>query len=154
MTGGLWLPPAKNSIVFGLPDVLAGKNNAKVMFSQADIASSTLGAATGSIVQPLRLTTTGTVVVPAGAVVNPAGATLALNFATGTFSGTFSLKDPNPLNTKQIIVRSNSFYGALVPRLNQGQGYFLLNQLPKVAGDTSTNTPTLSGLVTLQGLVP
>ncbi|MDB6116295.1 MAG: Flagellar hook-length control protein FliK [Verrucomicrobiaceae bacterium] len=149
--GGLWNAPAPGTVVLGVSEVADGDNNAKLAFSLADIANSALGVAGGgSISQQLRLTSTNTAVMPAGATANPSAATLVLNVSNGTFSGGFSLKDSNPLNSKQIITRSSSFYGALVPRLNRGQGFFLLNQLPQTRGQTPDNTPTMSGLVILR----
>ena len=152
VTGGLWKAPAPGSLLFGLPVTIIN-NNAQVDFASAGISSATQ-AVNGKVVQPLRLTSTNTISFPSGSIANPIAATLALNLTSGTFSGAFTLKDPNPLVPTQTVTRTSSCYGALVPRLNQGLGFFLLNQLPASAGDTTSNTPALSGLAEFQALQP
>ena len=149
VSGGPWQKPVAGSIIFDAQDVIAPATNAAVEFTGANIGQAGL-AAVGYLQQTMRLTTTGGAVIDGGVSANPAGVSVALNLTAGTFSGSFTLKDPNPLSPLQIITRKCTYSGVLLPGLNMGLGYFLLDQLPASPGDTMANTPMLSGAVELQ----
>jgi hypothetical protein len=82
----------------------------------------------------------------------PRVTSLKVTSSTGAFSGLFSLVDPNPLAPSTNIPRSKVPYQGLVYRDGANlvaRGYFLLNNLPRVALETSSNTATVSGKVQL-----
>ncbi|HEY1082457.1 MAG TPA: putative Ig domain-containing protein [Prosthecobacter sp.] len=89
--------------------------------------------------------------LPKAGVLNPQGFTLSLNAATGLFTGSFKLADENPAKAGQILRRTVSFQGALIPGQDKGAGYFLLPELPSatVKGSSLSNTPVWSGSVEL-----
>ncbi|HEY1082458.1 MAG TPA: fibronectin type III domain-containing protein [Prosthecobacter sp.] len=90
-------------------------------------------------------------VVAKPGTLNPQGFTLSLNAATGLFTGSFKLADENPAKAGQILRRTVSFQGALIPGQDKGAGYFLLPELPSatVKGSSLSNTPVWSGSVEL-----
>lgn len=136
LIGGKYAKPAAGTLILGLP--VQSTNNATLDFSEAGFACS----------QPLRITSTNTAAVPANANV----VTLTLNATTGAINGGFTRKDPNPSNHALTISRSATYFGALVPRLSQGVGHFLLAQMPDPVGPpvtTLTTSPILSGQVVL-----
>ncbi len=149
--GGRYFAPGKGALVLGLLDVAAGSNNAGLVFSKAGIATAKVSAS-GSFHQLLRVTKTNTSVFPTGTVANPAAMRLSFVPATGVYSGSFTLSDSNPLLSAQTLIRSVAYSGVLAPHGGSSFGYFLLNQLPAVAGQTALNTPQLSGLATLDKL--
>ncbi len=138
LTGGLYAAPTSGSIVFGLPNVAAGTNNAKLIFSEGGIGSAAY--ATGSnhtLIQGLRITGTNTVSMPTIAQGNIANITMStFSMSTGAVGGVFTLKDGG-------VTRLNvPWSGVLVPRLSKGYGQFQLAQMP-----TITTSPPLSGNV-------
>lgn len=73
---------------------------------------------------------------------------------TGTFTGRFTLRDNNPtlLPVERAVVRTVAFQGLIVDGV--AEGYFIVNQLPAVAGDTPANTAQQGGKVLVQPVVP
>lgn len=106
-------------------------NNAQINFTEAGIAAANQGP---NASQTFQLTTTHRTLF-GSATTNPCTTTLTLNPSTGTFRGTFNLKDGT-------TTRTVSYQGILVQQL--GHGYFTLPQLP-----LTTTTPILSGQVEL-----
>ena len=168
--GGVYALPPANTPVIGLNGVGTG-NNAKLVFSEGDLASSTLagpgspqGSISGTLNQALRITTTNAVVMPTGSTSgvanNPGSVTLTLTAGTGLISGNFTLtKDNDPTDTTfpyTVITRSVPWSGVLVPRLSKGMGQFQLPQLPAVAvppstiNTTTATSPILSGEAILE----
>ena len=104
-----------------------------------------------------RITNLNTLVMPVGAVANPAALTFALNAATGALSGTFTLaKDPDPTDHVlpiALLSRKVAFAGVIVPRvsINKGVGYFLMPKLPEDGPPKTTllTSDILSGSVEL-----
>jgi hypothetical protein len=78
---------------------------------------------------------------------NPAGVKLSVNIAQGTFTGSMTLRDPNPFNPSlPWISRPVKFTGVLNFLTGNGTGYFLL---PSIAGPPAnvTSSPMTSGRV-------
>ncbi|MBL9118181.1 MAG: immunoglobulin domain-containing protein [Verrucomicrobiaceae bacterium] len=79
--------------------------------------------------------------------------TLTVNYATGAFSGTFTLVDPNPMNPLKYITRTPGtgfFYGMIVSDPLDGPtglGHFTLPSLPSPAFPSSSTTLIYSGRV-------
>lgn len=151
--GGEYVAPESGSIVLDLPDEL---DNASLTLAEGGLQGAELarGAGGGGLCQPLCLTTTQNVTLPASGVANPMGLTLAVNPATGLISGRFILKDEDPTSIKvpaAILSRSVLYYGVIVQRLNRGLGYFLLPELPDMGPPVTTlaTSPQNSGRVVL-----
>jgi hypothetical protein len=143
MIGGRYAAPAPGDILFGIP---AGLNNARLRFSEGGL----LGAAQafeGEFSQNFTLTAPAVASVSRSISNNPTlvGFSL-LNSANGAFAGTFTLRDPD--GDSRSILRKTKFTGLLIPRLNRGVGYFLLESLPSSTGEALR----LSGQVLLEGV--
>lgn len=141
--GGRYVPSA---VMMGLP-YTAGVtlSNATLAFTDADFGGP---PAVSPDVTVLIKTANGVSVLAP----NTRGTTLKVVASTGAFSGVFSLTDPNPLATSTNVLRSKVPYQGLVYRDNGvlvARGWYLLNNLPRVAGETSANTKTVSGKVVL-----
>lgn len=122
-------------------------DNAKLVFTQGGLAAANRNpnvifdiAASNKITMP-----------PLGAD-NPAAAKLTVAPATGLFSGTFMLDDPNPRTTlpvtPAIVKRTVTFQGILIldGADPYGSGYFMLLQLPD--NGPPPTTPTTSDILT------
>ena len=135
--GGYLAPSSSKHVVQGLPNTAA---SAELLFGDGGIAE----AAINPDVNAFTFTAANKVVMPTGAG-NPAKATLTINAATGAVSGKLTLVDGK-------LTRHVSYQGVITPTVGGGveaAGYFLLPQIP-TAGETSSNSPLLSGLVTIQ----
>jgi hypothetical protein len=82
---------------------------------------------------------------------------LVLSFVakTGTFNGRFTLSENNVtlLPVERAVVRTVAFQGVIVDGV--AEGYFIVNQLPAVAGvDTPVNTAQQGGKVVVQPVAP
>lgn len=149
VVGGRYVAPVSPQVFFAMPYTTGVTlSNGALVFTDADF---------GSAVPPV--TPDVSVLVKPGGIATvvspnprPRTTTFAVNVATGGFSGLFTLLDPNPLVPTTNISRPSIAYQGLVYRnganLN-AQGYFLLNNLPRVVPETSLNTKTVSGKVVL-----
>lgn len=147
VTGGLYVAPPSKTAVLSLTDHGPGTNDAKLVFSEGNLAS--------TLNQPLRITNLNTVVMPSGVAANPAAVSLSLTAATGLVGGGFTLKDIDPTDITPpyaVVTRTVSWSGVLVPRLPRGTGFFLLPGLPAntTPKTTSLNSPMISGKVELK----
>ncbi|MES2505091.1 MAG: hypothetical protein V4599_00210, partial [Verrucomicrobiota bacterium] len=145
LAGGYLAPKSAGSIVQGLP--LPG--NPALSFTDGGLALSD----TDPNVPSFEYSSTYVVKMPlAGSSGNPARATLIINKATGTVTGSFTLAELG-----STLKRKASFLGMIVPQPSgevKAQGYFLLPQLP-LDGQKATATPILSGgMQVLQTLPP
>lgn len=138
MQGFRYFAPLAGSVVLALDPQ---GENALVTFEQAGLRHAEMNP---NLV--FTLTTANQVVLPL-APNNPTGLTLKLDAATGLFTGTFTLKDPNPLSPLRIVTRKANFAGVLVPRLDGGFGSF---QLPQLIGGAKDRARTLSGNLVLE----
>jgi hypothetical protein len=141
VSGGRYVRPAAGTpLIAGLMDT---PNNAVLNFTE--------GALPFSIGQLITLTKAQTVERSPLGVANPQDVRLNLAANTGLFSGSFVIKDVNPANASQMLTRTVSYSGCLIPGQALGVGYFLLPELPKagVKGSSLTNTPIWSGSVEL-----
>ena len=104
----------------------------------------------GDLDQTVTVSAAHAATVALSNVTNPAQVKITkLDVAKGTFTGSFTLKQPNPFNaTLPQIVRPVTFNGVLVPSLGKGTGYFLL---PAISGPPAnvTTSPMTSGQVRL-----
>jgi hypothetical protein len=86
-----------------------------------------------------------------GGPANQARATFAPVPATGSFSGKFTLIDPDPLNAAKTVSRVVTYQGLVLRHATgerTGYGYFLLPQLAQPTASpptTATTSPILSG---------
>jgi len=166
VTGGLYVKPATGAVVMGAkvpslttPLVYNSTINSTItFFSDSGIPTSASavnpnlnGNNTLPVLQGLRINSPGTVVAPtlatAGVLTtaNPGSVTLLVNSATGSFSGSFKLKDG-------AVLRTVLYSGLIVPDVTTtantldavGAGSYLLTGNPATAPDS-----TKSGRVTL-----
>ena len=142
--GGEYVKPT--STVLGLP---SGLTNAQLNFSEGGLTGPAPIVGAVHAADPdvsFGITSANALVMPSVAN-NPAGLTLNLNANTGAFNGSFMLKgDQDPSNAKtSLLTRTVYYYGLLVPRLsvNQGLGYFLLQELPAAAVPANPPTPAI-----------
>lgn len=141
VTGGRYVRPAIGTPL--IPGLTDSANNAMLRFDE--------GALPASHEQIITLTNRQTVERPPLGVANPRDVRLVLNAATGRFSGSFVMRDTNPINVNQTLTRKVSFFGCLIPGYDIGLGYFLLPELPNpdIRGSSLSNTPIWSGAVEL-----
>ena len=149
VVGGRYVAPVSPQVFYAMP-YIAGVtlSNGALVFTDADF---------GSAVPPV--TPDVSVLVKPGGIATvvspnprPRSTTFAVKVTTGGFSGLFTLLDPNPLVPTTNISRPSIAYQGLVYRNGSSlnaQGYFLLNNLPRVVNETSLNTKTVSGKVVL-----
>jgi hypothetical protein len=146
-TGGRYVVPVGTNVFKDLTyTVGVTLSNAALVFTDADFGDATPPVTPGVTV---LVKTAGAVSVLAP---NPRVTSLKATSSSGAFSGLFSLVDPNPLAPSTNIPRSKVAYQGLVYRDGANlvaRGYFLLNNLPRVALETSSNTATVSGKVQL-----
>ncbi len=130
--------------------------NAALEFAEGGVQLSTTNP---NVVFTVR--SVSSIVMPAANTpLNQAATKLAIVPSTGLFSGSFTLKDTDPV-TNRLYTRPVKYFGMIIPdpstnadafqRLDGiGAGYFTLNQLPDtnvVPPTTLTNSPILSGQV-------
>ena len=155
VSGGLYYPAPAGKVVMDL--ATGGAANAQIAFENAGISSASLHPSLPAFVIKPNPTT---VAVSLIGVSNLAKTTVNVTNATGAFSGTFTLVDPDPNSTKipqATITRVVTYQGLIVPMIAAkndqyagiGYGWFLLQQLPGLT-TTPTTSPILSGLVTLE----
>lgn len=142
VTGGKYQAPARNERVLGMTET--PERQARLRFAEGGIEQAVLGAAAN-----LEFTlTTANRMVARPVSENPAQTRLTrLTASTGLFQGSLVLQDPRPGGGSDVV-RRVSFFGLLVPRLEQGLGYFLLPELT-----TQTPVPVFSGEVILEKVV-
>lgn len=124
--GGKYVKPATNVHVLGLSGTTG---NAQLDF--------TMGGLPAPINQVINFPATN---LPTITLANPNTVKIALDLTNGFFSGSFVVPDALPAN-----VRTVTYKGVLIPRLNQGFGQFHLPQLPN-----PKTSQTLSGMVQLK----
>jgi len=140
LRGAKFIKPATGQIVLGL--AAPPPDNAELLFTGAPLAA--------DIAQLFQISTTNVVKIPTTAVLNPQAVKLTLNATTGAISGSFTLKDNDPLDLTPpitLITRTANYSGVLVtrPDLTQGTGHFNLAELPDAPGEKATTTPIVSG---------
>ena len=135
--GQRYSAPAAGSPVLGMG---LTPSNAWIQFTHGDISSSAQSSLaninltlTGSSTAPVKLPPTAN---------NPLSLSMVLSPRSGLFSGSFVLKETSPALTRKAL-----FYGVLVPRRNEGAGYFILPRL----SDPLNMAAILSGKVVLDG---
>lgn len=143
LTGAKYVKPAVGATVLGLAPPPA---NAVLRFTGAPL--------TTELLQLLEISTRNVVKLPTLLAQNPQQVRLTLVPTTGAMSGSFTFKDPDPLDVTPpiaILTRTATFSGVLVTRagFNQGGGFFNLAELPDAPGEKITTTPILSGRVQL-----
>jgi hypothetical protein len=138
IVGGQFTPPA---LLLGLT---SGTDNAALSFEQGGIDAADRVPNVNVSVQ------TGNKVTVSAP--NPALVKLTAVATTGLFSGSFVLKDENPVTAivnADELTRTPAFQGLIVPVEGSliGVGYFLLDQIPSAGppATTATTSPRLSG---------
>ncbi|MDZ4287911.1 MAG: hypothetical protein U0984_08125, partial [Prosthecobacter sp.] len=138
LDGEKWVKPSTLRLLLGAID--AGINNATLDFAQGGLDALTEDA----LDQPFRITNTHTAKLAlSGGVDNPKKVVLTFSTATGTFTGSFKLVDPNPANAALKITRTVPINGVL--RRDQGWGHFVLPEMPGTA-----TSPAWSGAVEIK----
>lgn len=145
--GARYIAPIAPALVLGLAE--AGPNTASLSFFRGGIGSPppTPGLA-------ITLGKSSAVVPPA---INPRKTTLSFVPSRGTFTGTFTLEDNDPLDLRpppavlRKLSRRVTFNGLLVLTADgwRGVGSFLLPELPDATGESLTTTPIHAGAVNI-----
>lgn len=149
VSGARYVAPTSPNLILGL--IEGSLHPLDLIFQQGGIGTPapgpdinvTLGAA--NIINPPEV------------AANPRNTTLTVDAAKGSFAGSFTLNDPDPLDlrpppaVRKTISRKVNYQGLLFrDHLGwKGAGYFLLPELPDVTGETTSNTPIQSGQVLL-----
>lgn len=161
VVGGLYSPPAANTIIFGLPVVTLPAVNSRLTFREGGLAGPppvVAAVMAGDLNKSWHLSTVHKATLPAG-VANPAAVSLTLLPTVGTFTAGFTLKnDPDPTDITPpvaLLPRPVIAYGVLVPRTGRGYGHFQLPQLPAstpLPKTTLGTSPQYSGSVLLEAI--
>lgn len=139
--GGRSVITPAGSIVMGLLDA---NDNASITFAE-----------TNSSITPdtiFRIRAGGATTMKPVAE-NPARVAITVKPSTAEFSGSFTLKDPNPQNTSITLTRVATFQGVFIQQQDGsrlGTGYFTLKQLPLdgvFPPQTVSNAPSYTGAV-------
>ncbi len=150
-------PPRRNAAnptaeprVLGLTDA---DNLVEVLFSEANVETAELLATVEGMKGEVALN--NKVTFSKDFAINTRRATLRFNARTGAFNASIRLSEPNPLLLPDRVVNVNrtvKAQGLIVG--DKAEGYFILNQLPAVAGETPGNTRQLGGKVLVQPVPP
>lgn len=119
--GNIYAKPGTNQIVMSLPNV---DNNARLDFAEGGLGSSPRNPDLS-----FRLTTANKPVYP---TVNPAKVTLAVDPATGLYSGTFELLDGS-------VTRRASYSGLIIPSIDEIEGVAATATAAAVPGLAATS---------------
>jgi len=144
LSGGRYVPPAKNVRILGLTDV---NDDVELVFTGGGAGAPAPGPNADFSISALNKAT----LISAS---NPRGTALStITPGTGAFSGKFTHDDPSPLDNK-TVKRPTTFQGMIVKEGAGyvGVGYFILDKLPEAGSPntTPTTSPKLSGHVLLQ----
>ena len=148
VTGARYVAPSKpttanptaNPRVMGLSDAA---NEIEVLLTEAGVAT----ALPAMPVVKANVSNTNKVTFNP-AITNTRKVSLTFVSSTGAYSGKFTLVEPNPLVPTTNVTRTVTYQGLIVK--NKGEGYFILNQLPTVVGQTTSNSPQEGGKVVVQ----
>ena len=150
--GGIYEKPATTAAVMGLA-YTAGvtTTNATLTFTNGDFGTPPVAPTVPVLIKPAGLTVVPPLAPLTGST-NVRKTSLKVTPSTGLVSGGFTMVDPNPLSPGTNITRPGTWFGMIFPDggVQKCRGFFLLNNLPAVAGETSLNTDTISGPVLLQ----
>lgn len=143
--GARYIAPATPELVLGLAE--AGPNTADLNFLQGG-----LGSPPPSPDITLTLGKGSAVAYP---TLNPRKVAISFIPAKGTFAGSFTLEDTDPLDLRpppavlKKLPRKVTFNGLLVLTADgwRGVGSFLLPELPDVTGEKLTTTPVHAGAI-------
>jgi hypothetical protein len=132
--------PGANPRVMGLTD---GANEIEVLLTEAGVATALppMPVVKANVSNTNKVTFNST-------ITNTRKVSLTFVSSTGAFSGKFTLVEPNPLVPTATVTRAVTYQGLIVK--NKGEGYFILNQLPTVVGQTTSNSPQEGGKVVVQ----
>ncbi len=140
-SGVKYTPPSAGGLLLSL-NLTDTLGNARLTFTQALLADADQGDKPDQI---LRITLANKAeLAPLGTANNLTSVKLNLVASTGSFTGSFILRDSNPLIPSRPFMRTVSFEGLIVPSHTKGAGYFLLSELP-----TTSTLRCLSGNVVL-----
>ncbi len=133
--GGRWQKPAGSATVLGW-------SASQLVFTGASVESS-IGPSPSmqSVFKPKSKLD----LPRPGSPGNGAFLTVKISPSNGGVSGKFKLSDFNPERPATLLARPVRFEGLLVPRLNRGAGFFLMEQLAEPPLTTKRTTPILSG---------
>lgn len=150
--GGIYEKPLATVPVMALA-YTAGvtTTNASLTFTSGDFGTPPVAPDVPVLIKPGGLTVVPPV-VPLNGSTNVRKTTLKVTPATGLVSGGFTMVDPNPLALTTNITRPGTWFGIIFLEggVQKSRGFFLLNNLPAVPGETKDNTDTISGKVVLQ----
>ena len=118
----------------------AGTNNAKLSVSDGGISA--------PFSQLFNVALNGAATISTDKALNPSAVTVTLDTATGAINGTFVLTlYVDPLNSKNNVYSTATYYGLAVPGLNEALGAFTYT----VRNPATAANPILSGIVDVTG---
>lgn len=151
--GSRYVAPTSGTLPLGL--TAAGSDKIQLSFLKGGIGNSAPGP---DLSQMTLLASGKTTVVGA----NPRSTSLTIIPGKGTFSGSFTLEDQDPLDLRPPdkaakLKRTVNWQGMLLRHSTEGWkggGFFILPELPDAAGENLTTTPVHSGDVKVLPLLP
>ena len=150
--GGIYEKPLTTVPVMGLA-YTAGvtTTNATLTFTSGDFGTPSVAPDVPVLIKPAGLTVVPPV-APLNGSTNVRKTTLKVTPSSGMVSGGFTMVDANPLVPTTNITRPGTWFGIIFLEggVQKSRGFFLLNNLPAVPGETKDNTDTISGKVVLQ----
>jgi hypothetical protein len=151
--GGIYAKPVLSTdVVMGLPYTAnVTVTNASLTLTNGDFGTPPVAPTVPVLIKPGGATVVPPV-IPLNALTNVRKTTLKVTTSTGIVSGGFTMVDPNPLVPATSITRTGTWFGIIFldGGVQKCRGFFLLNNLPALVGETKDNTDTLSGPVVLQ----
>lgn len=144
LTGGLYTPPARGELLFGLTANEIGDTTPNLTFTATGP-----NVPSGSFIQDLLLNIGNKFKLPKVST-DTLLKSLTLNTKTGTFKGSFTLLHASDAK----LNRTATLEGILPNNVNdQAQGFFLLPDLPEEEGETLKTTAIQSGRVEIEKAV-
>jgi hypothetical protein len=142
LIGGAYQPPVAPLVAL---NVSPGIRNATVSFSGATVAAASRSPSTDMDI--------GATSKAKASETLPTKTTLVINPKLGTFTGSFTLADPNPRGIAPLqVTRAVTYQGVIFSDGGElvGSGFFLLPDLPSTELlDTPATSPVQSGSVAL-----
>lgn len=151
--GSRYVAPVSGSLPLGL--TAAGSDKIRLNFLGGGIGS----PAPAPDLSQMTLLTSGKTTAVGG---NPRNTSLTIIPGKGTFSGSFTLEDLDPLDPRPPdkatkLKRTVNWQGLLLRHSTEGWkggGFFILPELPDATGEKLTTTPVHSGEVKVLPLLP
>ena len=150
--GAEFRPQARGVLLFGRN---AAPSSLSFNFTDGGIASSAELPGSSPVTLNGELRANNVMSLATASLPSRTRASCVFDYRTGLVRGTISLLDDSPLDATIKMPRTLSYQGLYVPNLtaptnSRIRGFFTLPELPATAGQKTTTTPILSGLVEIR----